>query len=730
VKKFLIGLFSSIVIASVYIYSYIFYPTYLNSFDSKIVDTYFSLRGVQEISGDVVIVDLDEKSLSELGQWPWQRVKVATILQNLTEAGAGIIGLDIVFAEKDNSSPKNVADFLGQMGVDLGIETDFKDMDYDAILAETISNTPTVVGHVFEMETGKRDAEDIFINIPATYIESNIVNDLLIKPQSALLNIPVLQDASFSSGYFNIQPDLDGITRNASLLMKYMDDIYPSLSFEMYRIYTQQDQVEVVHNEIGVEGIVLGENIIPTDRYGRIFINHHGPGRTFKYISASDVYFGTFDPADVEGKFILVGTSATGLLDVRATPFDSLIPGVEVHANIIESLISQDYITRLSWAEEADILMIAGLGILSGIILSFTGPVMTLLLAVGMIGGVFGFTYHMFANEGTLINIIFPLLTVISVTFTSIIISYFLEMKQKEMIKGKFASKVSPAVMEDIINSGDTDVLAGKEKEVTVFFSDVRGFTSISEAMPSAAHLIEYLNEYMDPMVDCILKTDGTIDKFIGDAIMAYWNAPQDVEDHADKALIATINQLRAIVPLNEKLKAEGKPLIDIGIGLNTGIATVGEMGSTGRSDYTVIGDPINLGARLESLCKSYGARVIISEFTKNQLKQNYIIKELDMVKVKGKTEPVKIYEVMDFYTDYEHHDKNRIIQEVEDFNRAVGLYRDSKFEEALDVFKQVDSREDKCNKKVCATYIERCEHYIQEPPVNFDGVFTHTTKG
>lgn len=729
-KKFLISLISSIIIISFYGYLYIFYPTIMNNFDKKIVDTYFNIRGDKKASDNVVIVDLDEKSLSELGQWPWQRVKVATILENLTSAGAGVIGLDIVFAEKDNSSPKNVASFLSQMGVDLGIDTKLEDMDYDALLGNTVANTPTILGYVFEMEEGKRKQEDIFINIPATYIESKITNDLLIQPKTALLNIQQIQDNGFSSAFFNIQPDSDGITRRAPLLMKYMDEIYPSLSFEMYRMYSKNDKVEIIHNHIGVEAIKVGENKIPTDRFGRLFINYKGGGKTFKYISASDIYFGTFEPKDIQGKIVLIGTSATGLLDVRATPFDSIMPGVEVHANIIESLINKEYITTLSWAEEADLSMIICVGLLSGLILAFSGPVVTFIVSLSFVGGVLGFTYHMFANEGLLLNTIFPLLTVLSVTFASLVISYFLEMKQKEMIKGKFASKVSPAVMEDILKNSDGDnILEGREKEVTIFFSDVRGFTSISEAMGSAKNLIKFLNEYMDPMVECILETNGTIDKFIGDAIMAYWNAPQDVPDHADQALKSTIKQLKILVPLNKRLVQEGKPTIDIGIGLNTGIATVGEMGSSGRSDYTVIGDPINLGSRLESLCKSYGARIIISEFTKNHLQGSYMIKELDMVRVKGKTEPVKIYEVLDYYTEYGHSEA-RIKEEIELFNKGVHLYRNGQFKEAIDVFEEIEKREDKCNLKTNHLYIERCEHYIQEPPIDFDGVFTHTTKG
>jgi adenylate cyclase len=730
VKKLLIGIISSILIISMYIYLYVQQNTYIANFDKKIVDTFFNIRGKEDVSGDVVIVDLDEKSLSELGQWPWQRVKVATILQNLTEAGAGVIGMDIVFAEKDNSSPKNVANFLSQIGVEIGVDTSLQHLDYDAVLADMVASTPTILGHVFEMEEGKREAEDIFINIPATYIEASHAREMMIQPKSALMNIPILQDSAYSSGFFNIQPDPDGITRRAPVVMKYMDDIYPSLSFEMYRAFTQKTKIEILYNEVGIAGVSIGDNRVPTDRFGRLFVNYKGPGRTFKYISASDIYFGTFDPKDVEGKFILVGTSATGLLDVRATPFDSIMPGVEVHANIIESLLYKDYITTLSWAEEADIYMIIGLGLLAGIVLSFTGPLLTFIVAIILASGSFGFSYYLFAHKGLLLNTIFPLLTVMSVTFASIIISYFLEQRQKEMIKGKFASKVSKAVMEDIIKHNNTEVLEGKEKEVTIFFSDVRGFTSISEQMGSAKNLINFLNEYMDPMVDVILETNGTIDKFIGDAIMAYWNAPQDVPDHADAALGATITQLRMLVPLNAKLEKEGKPLIDIGIGLNTGVATVGEMGSSGRSDYTVIGDPINLGSRLESLCKSYGARIIISEFTKAQLKKDYIVKELDMVRVKGKTEPVKIFEIMDFYTDYGHHKLERILEEVEMHNSAVHLYRDAKFEEAKAIFEEIEKREDRCNLKTNGIYIERCEHYIEQPPKDFDGVFTHTTKG
>jgi adenylate cyclase len=316
------------------------------------------------------------------------------------------------------------------------------------------------------------------------------------------------------------------------------------------------------------------------------------------------------------------------------------------------------------------------------------------------------------------------------------------------MIKGKFATKVSPAVMEDILANPNSDVLGGKEREITVFFSDVRNFTNISEAAGDPKVLISFMNEYMDPMTEIIVASNGTVDKFIGDAIMAYWNAPQDVPDHADKAVTATLEQLHAVGELNKKLRLDprfekivhmsdsiGKPIVDIGIGLNTGVAIVGEMGSSSRADYTVIGDPINLGARLESLCKYYDSKCNISNFTKSKLTGNYIFRFLDFVTVKGKKEPIEIWQVHDFENGKNgqflfKESKEQLIKELELYHHGIELYKAAQFQEALDLFKDMNTWKTKSNKNVYEMYIERCEHYIAEPPVDFNGVFVHTTKG
>jgi adenylate cyclase len=353
----------------------------------------------------------------------------------------------------------------------------------------------------------------------------------------------------------------------------------------------------------------------------------------------------------------------------------------------------------------------------------------------------------MLFEQGVVLNIIFISLGIVINFIISIVINYFLETRQKNMIKGKFASKVSPAVMNDILKNESADVMAGMSRDVTVFFSDVRGFTNISEAMPDPKTLIDFLNEYMDPMTDIVIDQEGTVDKFIGDAIMAYWNAPIDVEGHPDKAVVASLQQLHGLKPLNAKLKEDprfaavvemsekaGIEPIDIGIGLNTGLAVVGEMGSKGRSDYTVIGDPINLGARLESLCKYYNSKLNISNFTKERLKGKYIYRFLDLVTVKGKKEPIEIWQIHDYDNQKEETlyevSRQQLDKELDLYHHAIKLYKASNFEEALSIFKDINSWENKTNKNVYDMYIERCVHYIEVPPENFNGVFAHTTKG
>lgn len=707
-------------------------------FENKVKDLMFKARGEIKGNDNIIIVDIDEKSLKALGQWPWSRDKVAILLQNLADYGIGMVGLDVVFAEADNSSPKKVLQKLGLPYEDV--------VDYDDILAQTIAQTPTIIGYVFAMQNDSLKPQKSPKSSGIIIEKNRPQKSYLLKPYRAILNIDSIQEAAYSSGYFNTVPDSDGNVRSIPLVMEYEGIIYPSLTLEMARIMQDKKKIELFYDENGLSHISLGELNIPTDFFGRLSVNYRGAQKSYRYISAADIYEKKVKQEEIEGKIAFLGTSAAGLLDLRSTPFDSIFPGVEVHANALENILSGDFLSKPIWAAGVDILTIAAGVFFTFLILLLPSAIGSFVLIVMLNAALLvGHYFYMF-GYGLLLNTILPFIAINLLFVIGQVVNYFLEIKQKERIKGKFASKVSPAVMNDILSSED-NVLEGKEREITVFFSDVRNFTNISEAMGDPKRLIRFMNTYMDPMTEIVIKTGGTVDKFIGDAIMAYWNAPTNVPDHADKAVIASLEQLHALKELNKTLRADaefakvvamsdakGVPIVDIGIGLNSGIAIVGEMGSSGRSDYTVIGDPVNLGSRLESLCKYYNSKLNISNFTKELLKGSYIYRFLDLVTVKGKSEPIEIWQIHDYDDEREIHlfdvSKEQLTHELSYYHEAIKLYKSSEFANALEIFKEIESWENRTNNAIYKIYIERCEHYIEMPPKNFNGVFVHTSKG
>ena len=717
-KKIFIYSLASFITALTLSFIYIFFPTLPDSFDNRLRDYLFTLRGEIPNNDTVAIVDIDEQSLKSLGQWPWSRNKVAKILENLTQAQAAIIGFDIVFAEEDRSSPHKI---LKQFNIQ-------KDNipNFDETLAQVVASTPTILGYQFELEE-KKFIDDKTPEIPAIFIERNKANDEqnLITAHGTIMNIPILQDNAYSSGFFNNIPDDSGVIRSVPLIISYDNMIYPSLALELLRIATQTQKVFINYDDQGVSSISLNNIEIPTDRHGRLLINFRGKEGNFKYISALDIYNNTFNQEDIQGKIILIGTSAAGLKDLRATPFESVYPGVEVHANAIDNIIAGDFIYKASWADGLNILLIFTLSFVVVFLITYTPFWVNPLISIIFISLSVYTTYMALFDYGIVIHLFFQLCTIMIAAISATLLDYFYEIKQEEAIKRKFASKVSKDVMDNLLKNIDDNTFQAMQKEVTVFFSDVRGFTEISENMKDAQSLIQYLNQYMEPMSNIITKYEGTIDKYIGDAIMAYWNAPADVKDHADKAVQASLEQIGHLTTLNKIFEENNQPLIDIGIGLNTGEAVVGEMGSIGRSDYTAIGDSINLGARLESLCKYYNSKLNISNFTKAQLKETYTFRFLDLVTVKGKVEPIEIWQVI------QKEPANELLQtELDTYHNALKLYKNSQFEEAFKVFNALENDENKTNKNIYKMYMERCENYMQNPPENFNGVYVHTTKG
>jgi adenylate cyclase len=689
---------------------YIQKPTIMENINNTLIDSAFKFRGEAEADKRIIIVDVDERSLESLGQWPWSRHKVAKILENLTKADVGIIGLDMVFAESDRSSPRTIA-------ADINIEAENL-VDYDEFLAQTLQNTPTITGFVFNFEDKLKDEAP---SSNAIFIEHNKnANESLLEAKGITTNIEILQQSSYSSGSFNTFPDDDGIVRYVPLLFSYEGSIYPSLSFEMIRIMLGEKKVHIVYDENGVDFIKLGDIKIPTDSQGRLFINYAGGKKKYNYISAIDVYNDTFDKSLIDGSIVLLGTSAAGLLDLRATPYDSTYPGVEVHANVLDNILNDNLIASPSYAVGIDMGSIIVSALIVYIIFAFASPLFSFGLIVGFLALQATFYQKMLFQEHLLLNYSFALLTSIISMIVLTFIKIYQENRQKVMIADKFSKKVSPQVVDKLLKS-DKDAFSVAQTEVTIFFSDIRDFTSISEGFSDPKDLIEYLNTYMSPMSQIIIDHEGTIDKYIGDAIMAYWNAPLEVKNHADKALSAAIKQIDALEGLNIKLKEKNDPAIDIGIGIHTGQAIVGEMGSEGRSDYTVIGDSINLGSRIEGLCKGYGAKILISQSTKNRLTKEYQIREVDKVRVKGKEESVTIYEVCGFGTFRAEELK---VQEL--YVRAKDLYHDSKFQDAYALFfKAYELKEH----KLFALYMDRCASYLKNNIKEVEEVFKFTTK-
>ncbi len=691
-------------------WAYLFLPQTFFSLNNNLRDFLFNIRGELPKNDQIVIIDIDEAALKEFGQWPWSRSVVAELINRLSDANAGIIGLDIVFAEPDRTSPHLIAS---------EIKADTSTLDnYDLILAQTLKNTPTVGGYVFTFEENGKDEVPL---VPGVFIEKGLQDNKSIpQPKGVVLNLDILQESLYSSGFFNNIPDEDGMIRRVPLLMRYESMLYPSLVLEMVRIYSGASRVEVNGDEVGVEQIQFGDYTIPTDRTGRLIVNFRGPGRHFKYISAADILNSHFDAKEIAGKFVLVGTSAVGLFDLRSIPFDSVIAGIEVHANALDNILGGDFLHEPSEAVVYDLLIIWSIVFVLIFLFSFVNAWLLLPVAIAVLFALFEIFFHTLFALGIVLNLLFPILACVGALILSVSIDYIIASRQREAIQRIFAKKVSKAVMNDLIKEGNEDILKVRDENVAVFFSDIRGFTGISEKMGSSQQLIALLNRYMTPMVEEISNREGTVDKFIGDSIMAYWNAPNRLRNYADKAVTSGLEQIKILEHLNVQLAEEFGVTLKIGIGIHTGLVTVGEMGSTDRSDYTVIGDNVNLASRLEGLNKLYDTTIIISDATKKQLHDDYGFRSLDIVRVKGRSEVVEVFEVMSAVESEKRHD------ELHRYEIALKHYRSAEIKEAYQEFQILVGAYDS---KLYRLYLQRCQECLEHPERLFDAIHTMLVK-
>jgi adenylate cyclase len=624
-------------------------PAPIEEFRVRTFDTFQVIDPRVKTARPVRIVNIDERSLARFGQWPWPRTRVADLVTNLTKLGAVAIGFDIMFAEPDRLNPAAAADTMRNL--DDEIRTKLRALpSNDDILADAMRQSRVVLG-----ETGlPYVVAELDKELPVTGLATLGENPqrFMLKFPGLLRSTPVLEVAAGGRGLLTIWTERDGITRRVPVIMQAQGVTMPSLSFEMLRVATGSDTILIKSNEAGIASVAVKGLAVPTDRNGQLWVHfaHYDPSI---YVSAVDVLEGKVDPDTIAGRLVLIGTSAAGLLDVKTTPISPVMPGVEIHAQVLEAALTGQLLLRPAWAPLAEFLSAMILGIAIIWFAPRLGP--KSLVAVGAFFATLlvGTSWYYYSQQRLLIDASYPLLSTTAIYLTLIFFSFVREQTQRRQIRSAFGQYLSPALVEQLALAPERLVLGGEEREMTIMFSDMRGFTSISETYKNDPQgLTGLMNRFLTPLTNAILDRKGTIDKYMGDAIMAFWNAPLDDKEHQINACEAALDMLEQVDALNKEREQEaeddGRPFIplNIGVGLNTGTCVVGNMGSDLRFDYSVFGDSVNLASRLEGQSKEYGFPIIVGSNTALAAKDRFAILELDFIMVKGKTEPEVIYAI------------------------------------------------------------------------------------
>jgi adenylate cyclase len=716
---------------------------FLRFMELKALDLRMVSRGNVASGGETVIVAIDEKSLSELGRWPWPRTVMARLVDRLKAYGVKAIGFDVIFSEPDdNANLKTIAELsreIERIGIQDAklkglLEKKRGAADTDADLARSVERAKNVtlgyffhtsgkeVGHLTPEQIKAGAADIANARYQMVRAPEKVDERVFVHAYSAVTNIKQLTDAAENSGYFNAFPDSDGVIRWAPLVIKFQDDYYSSLPISILLQYLEWPMLSLKMADFGVESVRLEDLVIPTDETGRLLVNFMGPARTFPHYSVSDILHERLSPDLFKDKIVLVGATATGIYDMRVTPFSAVYPGVEIHATVIDNILHQNFLIHSGWTKFIDICMIILLGFIVGVAVPRVRAAPGVLLILLLLAVFAGSNTYLFARYNTWLNLIYPVLTMMTVYLAITVYRYITEEREKKKIRGAFQYYLTASVINEMLKDPTKLKLGGDKKALTVLFSDIRGFTSVSEKL-TPEELVHLLNEYLTAMTDIVFKYDGLLDKYMGDAIMAVYGAPLDQPDHAVRACRTALDMLKELKKLQKKWGDEGRPVLHIGIGINSGDMVVGNMGSQMRFDYTVMGDSVNLGSRLEGINKEYGTNIVISEYTYAAVRDVLTCRELDSVRVKGKKLPVKIYELLCGKQDAATHEAFLGL-----FEAGLEKYKQAQWDEAIAVFRQV--LELKPGDPPSELYIRRCEDLKENPPpAPWDGVFEMTKK-
>ena len=711
-------------------------PSALELLRLKTFDFYQQIKPRELLANSpVIIIDLDEESLQEIGQWPWPRNIVAQMVQNLFQMGVGVVGFDIVFAEADRMSGKLVAASLA--GLDSATKDKLNKLpSNDVLLGKIIRAAKRVV-------VGQAGVNEERVYEGRKPLRSRVFERQLKgapKPQNwvpvfpgLLRNVYELEKYAGGHGILSLVPEPDGIVRRIPAFFRNGKRLYPTLSVEIMRIAAGRSSVQAKGGQAGIVDVAISKQFkVPTDRAGRMW-PYFSKTDEAKYIPAKDVLSGLVDPKKIRGKLAIVGTSAVGLLDIKTVPTERFIPGVEVHAQLIESVLTKSFLSRPEFADVAEMAMALFGGLLIIVLVPWIGARWTLLFFLVLATGALGSSWYLFSEHRVLIDAAFAVMTIMLLYVTLTYTSYASEEAQRRQTRDAFSKYLSPAMVEQVVEDPSMLTLGGAKRDMTLLFCDVRGFTSISELF-DAEGLTVLINKLLTPLTDIILARQGTVDKYMGDCIMAFWNAPLDDAEHAIHGCRSALAMVEAMAPLNQRLeqeaKEEGRKHLDlkVGLGLNSGEAVVGNMGTAQRMDYSVLGDTVNTAARLEGQSKTYGVDIVIGPNTYAQV-QDFATIELDNIQVKGKTVGLLIYALMG---DEELAKDPEFIAVKEAVSGMIAAYVSQDWAKARELMAKVrELAGDRFKLDVlCDLYEGRIKAYeIDPPPADWDGIFIATTK-
>lgn len=706
-------------------------------------DLFQRLKPREYVRQPVAIIDIDEKSIREIGQWPWPRSRMAELVTKLTNMGVAATGFDILFSEKDRLSPGEIANDNSALPDD--VKTALRNLpSNDAIFAKAIGQSRIVLG---QSSVRSRDdkAADSGLEIddaPHAMIGEDASKYLPVFPP-LIQNLQELEKASIGHGVFTVSPDQDGIFRHFPLVLSVDGKLRLALSTELLRVATGKKAFAIKSNKAGIDGVKIGRIWMKTDRTGTVwpYFTHT---RRSRYISATDVLNDRVDPKRLRGHLLLVGTSAVGLEDYRVTPMGGAMPGVEIHAQIIENILTKNMLLRPNITIAIELAVILLLGILAIIFVPMLGASWSFICSGILLFSYVGASYFAFFKYRILVDPTFPTIGTALIIIILTTFNYLREEKQRREIRSAFGQYVSPDLVAKLADTPGTLALGGDTRELSVLFSDVRGFTAISESYKDNPQgLTQLMNAFLTVLSQAILKRHGTIDKFMGDAVMAFWNAPLDNDSHARDACLAALEMIEDVDNLNTRKFASFSARkeagtgdgdiyheINVGIGINTGTCVVGNMGSEDRFDYTALGDTVNLASRLEGQSKPYGIKIIMGEGTAKYVRDEMATLEVDLIRVKGKQNPETIFALMG-NSDLA---QNAKFEELRKLNQSMlNKYREQDWESAAALVELMGSHSQEMGidlETFLFIYELRIAEFSQNPPGReWNGVYVATSK-